>query len=661
MPDWERQLLDLASLRDTGVLSPEEFVAEKKKIVAQRERMKIAKTSHGVQSQLTVFDTGRSTNELSKLKTQSPAKQEVAEKKTDKLGISAEIPKKRVKLRRRKKRPSKKEMVAKNKAESPSDVASAAKKKIRKRRKKKARKDENEVSSKLPRSQSSKTSKKRRRRLKVADEGGGAKKKVRRKRPSTDEPPKRVKRRRKVPNKSKNDSEIKAVRKTKKKRRRVTPSAKPVDIEKNVQQPPVEQQNNLILEKSPETNPSTEPSENKVSIPSDYALQLQWQKEVREIYIKSQLPLPKAPYNAETVSKYRAQYKWVVLRKRMFYVALVGVFATPILWQLYLYFLASEIEQRAEKVGWNVSLSFPYSKSYISEYSEKVSLVESMRDEVINSLKQHPKLYSYYDMTIGTKIPKGSFMMGDSAGGDSEKPTHEVEISSDFIIMSTEVTLEFFNYIQKSYPPFPKENTCVPNCPAEKTSWYDAVEFANALSVKMGLPKCYEIKDHKKAGTEEVLLKYVAWPEKTQCLGWRLPTEAEWEYAAKGGSDGDYSGGSSADEVGWSRENSNSLPHAVKTKKPNGYGLYDMSGNVWEWCWDSFDSAIYTYRSALDEPIVDPTGEEGNNTFGDHRVRRGGNFNSSNDKLLVYRRDDSPAGSVSRGVGFRLVRTIGDN
>ena len=87
--------------------------------------------------------------------------------------------------------------------------------------------------------------------------------------------------------------------------------------------------------------------------------------------------------------------------------------------------------------------------------------------------------------------------------------------------------------------------------------------------------------------------------------------------------------------------------------------FYRFCSTHFDWCWDIYDSAIYQYRANLTEPIIDPTGEEGNNTFGDLRVRRGGNFNSVNEKLRVYSRDDGPADSVSRGVGFRLVRTVG--
>ena len=144
--------------------------------------------------------------------------------------------------------------------------------------------------------------------------------------------------------------------------------------------------------------------------------------------------------------------------------------------------------------------------------------------------------------------------------------------------------------------------------PVEQVSWLDCVIFANQLSEKEGLERVYEIPEGMEEGCknqtddyDEVLDEYAQSVKVNEgANGYRLPTEVEWEYVAKGGENYKYAGSDDLNEVGWYNKNSGSKTHGVGQKKSNGYGLYDMSGNVEEWCFDKFsnnnDSSSRTYR-----------------------------------------------------------------
>ena len=160
------------------------------------------------------------------------------------------------------------------------------------------------------------------------------------------------------------------------------------------------------------------------------------------------------------------------------------------------------------------------------------------------------------------------------------------------------------------------------NKPVERVSWYDAVEFCNKLSEKEGLQKAYSGKG------DNITCDF-------NSNGYRLPTEAEWEFAARGGNKSmgyKYSGSNQIDEVAWYDGNSNKTCN-VGTKLPNELGIYDMSGNVWEWCWDWYDNS-----KSL-------------------RVNRGGGWYSDAEYCRVAHRYGSTPEGRGSGLGFRLVRT----
>jgi formylglycine-generating enzyme required for sulfatase activity len=238
--------------------------------------------------------------------------------------------------------------------------------------------------------------------------------------------------------------------------------------------------------------------------------------------------------------------------------------------------------------------------------------------------------------SIGMKfvaIAGGSFQMGSPSsekGRSSDETQHRVRLSKSFLMSTTEVTQGQWQAVMGSNPS--GFSSCGADCPVENVSWFDAVKFANALSKKEGLRAAYRLSG-----------KSVSW-NKT-ATGYRLPTEAEWEYAARGGEEYVYSGSNTLSAVGWSNENSGSKTHKVAGKRANAWGLYDMSGNVYEWCWDWYGKDL---RSS-----TDPVGAQS----GDYRVGRGGSWFSKPAGARVADRDWYTPGYRFYNLGLRLVRT----
>jgi formylglycine-generating enzyme required for sulfatase activity len=186
-------------------------------------------------------------------------------------------------------------------------------------------------------------------------------------------------------------------------------------------------------------------------------------------------------------------------------------------------------------------------------------------------------------------IPAGKFMMG-QVGGDSDEMPHEVMLTKPYYIGVHEVTNAQWKRVMGSVP----SNWNEADRPVERVSWEDAVEFCKTLSA---------LAEERVAGRE-----------------YRLPTEAEWEYACRAGLTTKYCFGddeSRLGEYGWFNKNSGSQTHPVGQKKANAWGLFDVHGNVWEWCSDWYGD----YGSGA---VSDPQGPSGRY----HRVQRGGGWRS---------------------------------
>ena len=218
--------------------------------------------------------------------------------------------------------------------------------------------------------------------------------------------------------------------------------------------------------------------------------------------------------------------------------------------------------------------------------------------------------------------PPGEFMMGSTNGYDCEKPVHKVTLTRGFWLLETEVTQAMWQSVMgdsieskaKQGKLFHDVSGAGPNFPMYYVSWDDCQEFCQKLSQKLD---------------QQV----------------KLPTEAQWEYACRAGTAGDYAG--NLDEMAWYWDNSNKTTHPVGTKKPNAWGLYDMLGNVWEWCSDYYDKEYYAKS-----PTSDPENTESTEAS-PYRVIRGGWWGGSATGW-AYRINALPD-ERSRGQGLRLL------
>ncbi len=232
-------------------------------------------------------------------------------------------------------------------------------------------------------------------------------------------------------------------------------------------------------------------------------------------------------------------------------------------------------------------------------------------------------------------IEGGSFVMGspiEEAGRYGNETQHRVTLSS-FCISRTPVTrAQYLEVIALDEAPGPGGD----DHPMTFVSWLGVVAFCNRLSEREELPACYRIDGDQ-----------VTWIEDAE--GYRLPTEAEWEYAARAGSTGRWSFGDDESELGryaWYDGNSGRICHQVATREPNSWGLHDMHGNVWEWCWDA-------YGEYSTESVNAP---RGSGVSGAPRVIRGGASGNGPGNLRSAIRDKDAAVGRGGNVGFRCVR-----
>jgi formylglycine-generating enzyme required for sulfatase activity len=239
-------------------------------------------------------------------------------------------------------------------------------------------------------------------------------------------------------------------------------------------------------------------------------------------------------------------------------------------------------------------------------------------------------------------VKAGSFAMGTDTGEQNSGPRHKATLTRDFYVSRTEVPFAVYDtYRLETGARRPADfGYGRDQRPAVDITWMEAVRFCNWLSQKDALRSAYQITSDGQ----------VTWIRDSD--GYRLPTEAEWEYAAAGGrlSEGfRYAGSDSPSEVAWYLDNAGMESHPVGTKKPNSLGLFDMTGNVEEYCWDwggPYDP------NGKDE--VDPAGPES----GAFRSVRGGSYISPALHLSIWNRAGSFLSDRSGDKGIRVVRTL---
>ena len=211
-------------------------------------------------------------------------------------------------------------------------------------------------------------------------------------------------------------------------------------------------------------------------------------------------------------------------------------------------------------------------------------------------------------------IPDGHIVLRD----DRKKTKWLAEIAT-FSLSKYQVTQDVYFEVTQQSPSSFKGN----RQPVEEVSWHDAIGFCNLLSKTLGLQESYVI---------DLETEGVVWD--SQANGYRLPTDAEWEYACRAGSRDVRHG--ELDDIAWYKGNSGGQTHEVGLKDPNAWGLYDMLGNVWEWCWDIYDPEVY----------------------GPYRIFRGGGWSDPERGCLASNRRRSHPTFAIDDLGFRMARSI---
>jgi len=274
----------------------------------------------------------------------------------------------------------------------------------------------------------------------------------------------------------------------------------------------------------------------------------------------------------------------------------------------------------------------PNPRSAFAKATADKSAIQNPKSKIQNPALKIITTSSGLEMAL---IPAGEFIMGNDKGDNDEKPAHKVQVGA-FYMDTREITQSAYESLMKQNPSKFKG----PDRPVEQVDWYRAVLYCNMRSLKEGLKPCYN-------------------PTTLACDfeadGYRLPTEAEWEYACRAGTQTKYSFGDDPAKLkifAWFKANADKTTHPVGQKAPNPWGLYDMHGNVAEWCHDVYGETYYQKGEGKD-----PRGP----STGNKRVLRGGGWSANDDACRSAIRGSENARFAdacfgSDAYGFRCVR-----
>ena len=256
------------------------------------------------------------------------------------------------------------------------------------------------------------------------------------------------------------------------------------------------------------------------------------------------------------------------------------------------------------------------------------------------------------EFKMGSPMTKG-------VGNTHDEPQHKKRIDRNFAISSKEVTVEQYLRFQKGRW-YLKQFASTEDCPMNTLTWFDAVSYCNWLSEKEGLPQeqwCYEPDQEGKYESGMTMAS-----DYLQRSGYRLPTEAEWEYACRADSETKYSFGESVgllSKYGWYEDNSSQngriISHPVGSLKPNDLGMFDMHGNLNEWCQNLFEPFS---KSLNDKAVADFETIDSRKVDEGHRVLRDGSFGSHASSLISTERSPAVPHFINNYLGFRPARTI---
>ena len=377
-------------------------------------------------------------------------------------------------------------------------------------------------------------------------------------------------------------------------------------------------------------------------------------------HISVPLPATLAEVDSDLLTKVvdeeRFQRKWLIkfLEQLMF----LNQEARKELGPLSRYYTASEVGPQLARIKQQLA-----KKSWLARLFSKKMPLEPQEEEQYFRLQQ--------ELNIGGKstfgaakfkhkmsyIPCGSFEMGadslDPAAVDIEKPQHTVYVATPLMMGEGPVSQELFGEVMGYNPSSLRD----PTAPVDQVSWFEALQFCNLLSVHEQLEPVYSIPEFiqercnsrtTQKQLEECYKPYLAQISiQPNASGYRIPNEAEWEYAAQANQKHKYSGSDRIKDVAWFGDNSRDRIQPIGLKAANAFGLHDMSGNVWEWCWDGFDAELYKHKK---KPFSMDVFSQ---NIHYKRCCRGGSYYSNAQKSRVSFRQVGSAAERSMGQGFR--------